>query len=68
MPVLGIWCAETWPTHNATSRKSVIVQAGVNRWTDNIWCAESYVKKKFGVVGKDFWNNLEGVTDDIDNV
>eukprot|EP00750_Incisomonas_marina_P016987 INCI19716.1.p1 GENE.INCI19716.1~~INCI19716.1.p1 ORF type:complete len:198 (-),score=47.92 INCI19716.1:85-678(-) len=22
------------------------VKAGVNRWTDNIWCAESYVKKK----------------------
>lgn len=47
---------------------ATLFQAGVNRWTDNIWCAESYVKKKFGVVGKDFWNNLEGVTDDIDNV
>ena len=40
----------------------------MNRWTDNIWCAQSYVKKKFNVTAKDFWKNLDGVTEDMDNV
>ena len=43
-------------------------QEGVNRWTDNIWNAQSYCKKKFNVVGKDFWNQLEGVNAEMDNV
>jgi hypothetical protein len=43
-------------------------QAGVNRWTDNIWCTQSYCKKNFNITGKDFWQNLDGVNDEIDNV
>ena len=51
-----------WGTPNATE------QAGVNRWTDNIWCTQSYCKKNFSITGKDFWQNLDGVNDEIDNV
>ena len=47
---------------------SVCLQASVNRWTDNIWLCQSYVKKKFNVVGKDFWVNLDGISEEIDYV
>ena len=40
---------------------------GANRWTDNVWCCESYVRKKFNVDSKTFWREIE-LPDDMDNV
>ncbi|KAJ3350987.1 Meiotic nuclear division protein 1 [Entophlyctis luteolus] len=52
---------------DAKEKAANIAKAAANRWTDNIFCLQSYCNNKYNIASTDFCKHF-GVPEDLDNL